>query len=176
MKDLQVITGCMFAGKTTELINRLKATNQNYLLVKPIIDNRDSGNQVLTHDGLAENAMRVSNVSDIFHKLESIQVVGIDEGQFFNSNIVNDVTYLQTQNIQVIIAGLEKDYLNQPFGFMTQIVSMADSITRLTANCNRCQNQATHSYRKNTMLMDQFLVGNENFYEALCEPCFNKNM
>jgi thymidine kinase len=173
MKEIQVITGCMFAGKTTELINRLRATNDNYLLVKPVIDNRDSEDIVCTHDGLEEKAIRVRKVSDVFALLSNIQVVGIDEAQFFTMSIIDDLCYLQEKNIKIIIAGLEKDYLHKPFKSMTKIISMSDSVIRLKATCNNCGQDASYSHRKNTTSKQQLLIGAENFYEALCEECFN---
>ena len=173
MKEIQVITGCMFAGKTTELINRLRATNANYLLVKPVVDNRDSENIVCTHDGVEEKAIRVRKISDVFTLLSNIQVVGIDEAQFFTTSIIDDLYYLKEKNIKIIIAGLEKDYLHKPFKSMTKIISMSDSVIRLNAICHHCGKDATYSHRKNTTSKDQLLIGSENFYEALCEECFN---
>lgn len=173
MKEIQVITGCMFAGKTTELINRLRATKDNYLLIKPVIDNRDSNNSVCTHDGIAEKAIRVNKVSDVFTLLTNIKVVGIDEAQFFKKSIIDDINYLKEKNIKIIIAGLEKDYLHKSFKSMTSIIAISDSVTRLKALCNNCGKDATYSHRKNTTSKQQLLIGAENFYEALCEKCFN---
>jgi thymidine kinase len=176
MKAIEVITGCMFAGKTTELLSRLRSTNDKYLLVKPKIDDRESGNTVATHNGLSEKAIRVNKLSDIFKVLESIKVIGIDEAQFFTKSIVEDLHYLKSQNIKIIIAGLEKDYLNQPFKSMMEIIIISDSITRLKAKCHQCGQEATYSHRKNTNSKAQLLIGSENFYEALCEKCFNNNV
>ena len=173
MKDIQVITGCMFAGKTTELINRLKTLKENYILVKPIVDNRDSGNFISTHSGIEEKAIRVNRLSDIFDQLDKIDVIGIDEAQFFKKSIIQDLYYLKSKNIKIILAGLEKDYLNKPFGLMQEIIKISDTVIRLKATCNQCGRDATYSHRKNTNLTTQFLIGDENFYEALCESCFN---
>jgi len=173
MKDIQVITGCMFAGKTTELINRLRATNNNYLLVKPIIDNRSREDTVCTHDGVVEKAIRVNQLSDVFTLLTNIQTVGVDEAQFFNKSIIDDLNYLKEKNIKIIIAGLDKDYLDKPFKSMTKIISISDSVTRLMAECNNCGKDAIYSHRKNTNSKQQLLIGAENFYEALCKKCFN---
>ena len=175
MKDLQVITGCMFAGKTTELINRLKSLNENYLLVKPKVDIRDHGEKIVTHGGITEQAISVHKLSDIFEKLSDIKVVGVDEAQFFKKSIISDLYYLNSQNIRIIVAGLEKDYLNQPFGSMVEIISIADKVIRLKAICHRCGEDAIYSHRKNTHAKEQFLIGNKNFYEALCERCFQNN-
>ncbi len=174
MKDIQVITGCMFAGKTTELISRLKKTKKNYLLVKPKLDNRDAGDQVCTHAGFSEKAQRVDKLSDIFVKLADVQVVGVDEAQFFSDSIIQDIEYLALNNIKVIVAGLEKDYLDKPFGPMNSIIQMASSVIRLKASCTRCLAPATHSYRKVDQIKEQLLIGSEKIYEALCTQCFQK--
>lgn len=176
MKDIQVITGCMFAGKTTELIHRLKSMNEKYLLVKPKIDNRASGNKVSTHNGLAEEAIIVNSLSDVFKLLNNIRVIGVDEAQFFSTSIIKDLHYLKSKGLKIIIAGLEKDYLDKPFKSMMGILKISDSITRLTAICNHCGDAATCSHRKNTNSKKQLLIGNENFYEALCNKCFNSNV
>ena len=107
--------------------------------------------------------------------LSGIKAVGVDEAQFFPASIIDDLYYLNSKNIKIIVAGLEKDYLNQPFGSMVEIISIADSIVRLKANCHRCGRDAEYSQRKNTDTKKQFLIGNKNFYEALCEQCFQQN-
>ena len=176
MKDIQVITGCMFAGKTTALIDRLKSTNCKYLLVKPKIDTRDEGSQISTHDGLSETGIRVNRLSEIFQKLKGIKVVGIDEAQFFNNSIVEDINYIASKNITIIIAGLKKDYLNKSFGCMAEIIKIATSITMLKAICNDCGDAATYSYRKNINSKTQVLIGDSNEYAALCKECFEKRI
>ena len=174
MKDIQVITGCMFAGKTTELINRLKRHPGNYILIKPDLDTRDKNNEVSTHDGKKEKAIKVSTVSQIFDHLKNINTIGIDEAQFFSSAIVDDINYLASKGFRLIIAGLDKDYLNQPFGYMKQLENIATSITRLQAKCNNCGNVATYSHRISDDT-PQLLIGDKDLYKALCEICFQKN-
>ena len=176
MKDIQVITGCMFAGKTTELINRLKLLNKKYLLVKPKLDTRDRKTQICTHDGLFEKARQIHNLSEILHSLEGVQVLGIDEAQFFNESILVEIENIASQGITIVIAGLEKDYLNKPFGCMDKIIALSSSTTRLKAECSRCKHPATYSHRKPNYLKSQVLIGDENQYEALCERCFKKQI
>ena len=176
MKDIQVITGCMFAGKTTELINRLKLLNKKYLLVKPKLDTRDIETQICTHDGLFEEAKQVNNLSEIFNKLKEIEVLGIDEAQFFHESIIEEIKHIASQGIIIVIAGLAKDYLNKPFGSMDKVIQISTSITWLQAECNHCKNPATYSHRKPNQLKNQVLIGDQNQYEALCETCFNKQM
>tara|TARA_B100000902_G_scaffold394219_1_gene450087 strand:+ start:1916 stop:2440 length:525 start_codon:yes stop_codon:yes gene_type:complete len=174
MKDIQVITGCMFAGKTTELLHRLKATNKQYLLVKPKVDTRDEFDNVSTHDGAFEKGIVVNNLSEIFEIIGEIKVLGIDEAQFFSKSIIKDIKYLSSKDITIIVAGLDKDYLNHPFGYMKEIISLASSTTVLTARCNGCGNPASYSHRKNNNNMTQVLIGDSSEYEALCSDCFYK--
>ena len=176
MKNIQVITGCMFAGKTTELLNRLKATKKKYLLIKPKVDTRDQFDHVSTHDGVFEKGIRVNNLSEIFKIIGDIKVIGIDEAQFFSKSIIKDIKYLSSKNITIILAGLDKDYLNRPFGYMQEIISVAESTIVLTASCNKCGNPASHSHRKNKNNSTQVLIGDSSEYEALCNDCFIKNI
>ena len=173
MKDIQVITGCMFAGKTTELIRRLNLINKNYLLVKPKVDTRDIDSQICTHDGLFETGIQVDCLSEISNKLKSIEVLGIDEAQFFKQSIVQDIKDISDRGIIIIIAGLAKDYLNKPFGFMDEIIKISTSTTWLKAKCNQCNKPAEYSHRKTMNLSHQVLIGSSNEYEALCKMCFN---
>ncbi len=173
IKDIQVITGCMFAGKTTELLNRLKKTNKNYLLIKPKIDTRNINNSIETHDGVQKKAITVSKVSDVFSEIDNIQLIAIDEAQFFPASIIEDINYLVSKNIQIVVAGLDKDYLNQPFGYMQQIIGMAKSVTRLEAVCNKCSSPASYSHRITDNSSSQILVGASDQYEALCQKCFD---
>ena len=174
-KDIQVITGCMFAGKTTELLNRIKNANKTYLLVKPKTDIRNSGNRLTTHDGIGAKAITVDKLSDIFNKLDGIKIVAIDEAQFFNNTIIEDIQYLISKEIILIIAGLDRDYLNQSFGPMQQIIKISNSVTRLKAICNQCQGDAYYSHRIKSS-KSQILIGDSNHYEALCEKCFKKTV
>ncbi len=174
MKELQVITGCMFAGKTTELIRRLESYNQKFLLVKPKLDNRDKGDIIITHSGIEIKAKRVKDLSDIFAMVEGVKILGIDEAQFFDNKILDHLIYLRKSNIKIILAGLEKDYLDNFFGSMKEIISISDSVTRLKASCTRCTNSAIHSYRKIKDANNQFFIGDKNSYEALCTECYLK--
>ena len=173
MKGIEVITGCMFSGKTTELFSRLKLVNAPVLLVKPIIDDRDTGNIISTHSGIELEAFRIHHLSEIFDQLDNVNVLGIDEAQFFPKTIINDLKYLSRMNVRIIIAGLNKDYLNKNFEVMRDIIDISDSTTVLHARCI-CGEKASFSYRKNQSLKDQILIGNKDVYEALCEICFEE--
>lgn len=174
MKELQVITGCMFAGKTTELIRRLRSYNEKFLLLKPKLDNRDKGDIIVTHSGIEIKATRVKNLSDIFGIIEGVKILGIDEAQFFDNKILDDLVYLRKSNKKIILAGLEKDYLDNFFGSMKEIINISNSVTRLKASCSRCNNSAIHSYRKIKDSNNQFLIGDKKSYEALCTECYLK--
>jgi len=174
-KDIQVITGCMFAGKTTELLNRIKKTNKTHLLIKPKTDVRNLGNRLTTHDGVHAQAITVDRVSDIFNRLTNIEVVAIDEAQFFNDSIIEDINYLILKKIKLIIAGLDKDYLHQSFGPMQKIIKISTSVTRLKAICNQCKEDAYYSHRLRNS-EKQVLIGDSNQYEALCEKCFKNKL
>lgn len=175
-KDIHVITGCMFAGKTTELLKRLKKVNKTYLLVKPQIDTRNSSDQLITHSGINAHAITVNKLSDTFGMLSGIELIAIDEAQFFDSSIICDINYLVSKRIQIIIAGLEKDYLNKSFGSMRQIIDMSTSLTRLKAICGQCGKDAYYSHRITTKNKKQVLIGDADQYEALCKICFTKKM
>ena len=174
MKEIEVITGCMFAGKSTELINRLKNAEENYILIKPIIDNRDHGDFIITHDGLKNKAIRLNQLSEIYPLINNINLIGIDEAQFFSQDIIIDLKKLSSEGVRIIISGLEKDYLDNPFGSMNAIIKMSSSITRLTASCHQCNKSAIHSYRKDASNTNQLAIGNNNLYEALCTTCLNE--
>ena len=173
IKDIQVITGCMFAGKTTELLNRIKKTNKTYLLIKPKKDIRNLGNRLTTHDGVNAQALTVDRVSDIFNQLENIEIVAIDEAQFFDDSIIEDINYLVSNNIKLIIAGLDRDYLHQSFGPMQKIMEISNSVSRLKAICNQCGDDAYYSHRLHNS-NTQVLIGDSDQYEALCKTCFTK--
>ncbi|MBJ04607.1 MAG: thymidine kinase [Flavobacteriales bacterium] len=171
MKGIEVITGCMFSGKTTALFSRLKSSRDTPLLVKPLIDDRESGNIISTHSGIKLKAIRVNHLSDIFNLISKNTILGIDEAQFFPNTIIRDLKLLKNINVKVIIAGLDKDYLNNNFEIMNQIISLSDHVTRLYAEC-KCGHKANFSYRKNQLFTDQVLIGDKDVYEALCENCF----
>ena len=168
---IDIITGCMFAGKSTELIHRVESSNKNFLFIKPNLDSRYDKGAINTHSGKKIDALVVNSVADIFNKLNCINLVAIDEAQFFNKSIVKDCLKLSNMGINVIIAGLEHDYLHKKFDSITYLLDIADSVTRLTAICVKCGNPAIHSHRivnkKSTIL-----VGHKNYYEPLCNQCY----
>lgn len=169
---IEVITGCMFSGKSTELLNRLKSCSQKYILIKPKIDTRYGLSNVSTHSGKKESAIVVSDLSEVFHNLNGARVLGIDEAQFFPINIINDCKKLKKLGLRIIIAGLNKDYLNKEFKSVTGLIKISDSTTQLYAICNRCASPATNSHRLSKE-KTKILLGHKNYYEPLCKKCYN---
>ena len=172
---IEVITGCMFAGKSTELLKRLKKSNQNFLLIKPKIDTRYDKNDVITHSGEKLSALVVNSVSEISSKLEDIKLLGIDEAQFFNTTIVKDCKLIKQFGVRIIIAGLHKDYLNNTFDSVDALIKIADTTTKLKAICNKCGGSATYSHRIINK-KSKILLGHKDFYEPLCRKCYKKHV
>jgi thymidine kinase len=173
---IEVITGSMFSGKTEELIRRLKRAKiarQRVEIFKPLVDNRYSVTEVISHDENAIPSTPVSNSADILELASNVQVVGIDEAQFFDDGLVEVCNLLADRGIRVIVAGLDMDYRGRPFGPIPGLMSVAEYITKVHAICQRCGNLAQYSFRKS---QDQQLVllGEQNKYEPLCRKCYIK--
>ncbi len=169
---IEVITGCMFSGKSTELLNRLQASSKNFLLIKPKMDTRYDKSNVMTHSGRKKSAIVVNSVSEIFEKLQGIKILGIDEAQFFSPRIIKDCLRVKNLGIRIIIAGLNKDYLNKKFKSVDGLIKISDSTTKLYAVCSKCSSKASRSHRI-TNQRSKILLGHKNFYEPLCKKCYN---
>ena len=166
----------MFSGKTEELIRRLKRVkiaNLKVEIFKPSIDIRYDEVQVVSHDANAILSTPIDNPQTILLLANDVDVVGIDEAQFFDVEIVNVCQVLASRGIRVIVAGLDMDYLGKPFGAMPHLLAVADYITKLHAICVQCGNIANISYRK-TEADRQVLLGEKDIYEPRCRKCFNK--
>ncbi len=173
---IEVICGSMFSGKTEELIRRLKRVkfaNLKVEIFKPAIDTRYDETQVVSHDANAILSTPIDNPQAILLMANDVDVVGIDEAQFFGEEIVNVCQTLAMQGIRVIVAGLDMDYKGKPFGSMPQLLAVADYITKLHAICVKCGNIASISYRK-TMQDGQLLLGEKDTYEPRCRKCYQK--
>ena len=170
---IEVICGSMFSGKTEELIRRLKRAkiaNLKVEIFKPSIDTRYDEVNVVSHDANFIVSTPVGNSQNILLMANNVDVVGIDEAQFFDSEIANVCEKLATQGIRVIVAGLDMDYLGNPFGQMPNLLAKADYITKLHAICVKCGNIANISYRK-TAQEGQVLLGEKDIYEPRCRHC-----
>jgi len=175
---IEVITGSMFSGKTEELIRRLKRANFANLKVeifKPVIDTRYSESKVVSHDSNAIVSTQVESASNISLMANNIDVVGIDEAQFFDNGLVEVCNRLADSGIRVIVAGLDMDFKGNPFGPVPALISIAEYVTKVHAICMRCGNLAHYSYRKSDT--DKIvLLGEKDIYEALCRNCYNRAM
>ncbi len=173
---VEVICGSMFSGKTEELIRRLKRAQfarQRVEIFKPKIDVRYSESDVVSHDEHAIRCTPVENSGNILLLTGDVDVVGIDEAQFFDTSIVEVCQKLADQGIRVIVAGLDMDYQGKPFGPMPNLMAIAEYVTKVHAICVRCGNLAHHSHRLNTN-NHLVMLGEQDTYEPLCRHCFNE--
>jgi thymidine kinase len=173
---IEVICGSMFSGKTEELIRRLKRVkiaNLKVEIFKPKIDTRYDETKIVSHDTNAINSTPVENSAAILLLAKDVDVVGIDEAQFFDEGITEVCEQLALRGIRVIVAGLDMDYMGQPFGQMPNLLAVADYITKLHAICMECGNIAHVSYRK-TAQSGQVLLGEKDIYEPRCRICAKK--
>ena len=173
---IEVICGSMFSGKTEELIRRLKRAriaNLKVEIYKPHLDNRYHETNIVSHDESSIASTPVEKAADILQFTNAVDVIGIDEAQFFDEEIVAVAEQLAMKGIRVIIAGLDMDYTVKPFGQMPALLSVADYITKLHAICMQCGSIANFSYRK-TSADNQVVIGEKNHYEARCRSCFHK--
>lgn len=171
---IEVICGSMFSGKTEELIRRLKRAkiaNLKVEIFKPAIDTRYDELQVVSHDANSIHSTPVDNSQKILLYSNDVNVVGIDEAQFFDPEIIHVCETLAVKGIRVIVAGLDMDYKGKPFGPMPQLLAIADYITKLHAICMKCGNIATISYRK-TLEQGQVVLGEKDVYEPRCRKCY----
>jgi thymidine kinase len=172
--SIEVICGSMFSGKTEELIRRLKRVyiaNLRVEIFKPAIDVRYHETQVVSHDANRIQSTPVDNSQTILLLAQDVDVVGIDEAQFFDAEIMHVCQTLAMKGIRVIVAGLDMDYMGKPFGPMPQLLAIADFITKLHAICVKCGNIASISYRK-TAQEGQVLLGETDVYEPRCWKCY----
>ncbi len=170
---IEVICGSMFSGKTEELIRRLKRVkiaNLKAEIFKPSVDRRYDEIKIVSHDENKIQSTPVGNSQTILLLAQDVDVVGIDEAQFFDDQITSVCEQLATNGIRVIIAGLDMDYKGNPFGAMPRLLAIADYITKLHAICVKCGNIANVSYRK-VAGDSQVLLGEKNIYEPRCRVC-----
>lgn len=177
---LEVISGCMFAGKTEELIRRIKVleyAKKKIAVFKPKIDNRYSEENIVSHAGSSVKSFSIENAHEIFNYIDdSYDVIAIDEVQFFDEEIVEICDYFADRGKRVMVAGLDMDFRGVPFGVMPQLFTHAEFVTKLTAVCTKCGAPATRSQRlingKSAQHDDPIiLVGASEQYEARCRHC-----
>jgi len=173
---IEVITGSMFSGKTEELLRRLKRAKiarQNVEIFKPAIDRRYSDENVVSHDENSIRATPVDSSGNILLLAGDIDVVGIDEAQFFDEGLVEICNILANQGIRVIVAGLDMNYRGEPFGPMPALMATAEYVTKVNAVCVRCGELANYTYRLSDSgkLVE---LGASESYSALCRACYNE--
>ena len=174
--SIEVITGSMFSGKTEELIRRLRRASFAGLKVeifKPSLDKRYSETRVVSHDDKSIISTPVDNASAILLFVGDVDVVGIDEAQFFDASIVEVCNKLADDGIRIVVAGLDMDFMGKPFGPMPALLAIAEYVTKVHAICMRCGNLAQYSFRKSEE-EQVVLLGEKNLYEPLCRKCYNK--
>lgn len=170
---IEVIAGCMFSGKTEELIRRLRRAEiakQKVMIFKPKIDNRYSEYEIVSHSEQSMKAVIVSLASEIAELAKDAEVIGIDEGQFFDDDLVEVCNKLADEGKRVIVAGLDQDYKGMPFEPIPKLLAVAEYITKTLAICVVCGNPADRTQRK-TSSGGRILVGATDLYEARCRKC-----
>lgn len=173
---IEVICGSMFSGKTEELIRRMKRAriaNLTTKIFKPAVDTRFDEMNVISHDENVIISQPVQHSQNILLGAQDADVIAIDEVQFFDAGIVHVCEQLALSGKRVIVAGLDMDYLGNPFGPVPQLLAVADYITKLHAICVHCGNIASMSYRK-TKQSGQVVLGELNIYEPRCRVCYAK--
>lgn len=173
---IEVITGSMFSGKTEELIRRLKRARiakQKVEIFKPTVDIRYSETEVVSHDENSIRSTPVDTSSNILLLSGDVDVIGIDEAQFFDNGLVDVVVKLANMGVRVIIAGLDMDFKGVPFGPIPDLMAVADYVTKVHAICVRCGSIAQFSHRL-SQKEQVVLLGEKDIYEPLCRSCYNK--
>ena len=175
---IEVISGCMFSGKTEELIRRLNRAliaKQHVEIFKPAMDKRYHHQQIVSHNENAIRSTPVNFASDIFLLAGDCDVVGIDEAQFFDESIVEFCSTLANNGKRIIVAGLDMDYEGRPFGPMPNLLAIAEFVTKVHAICARTGELASFSYRL-TDNEKQVVLGEKTVYEARSRRAFNEGM
>ena len=171
---IEVVCGSMFSGKTEELIRRLRRAefaNQRVEIFKPCIDVRYSVEEVVSHEGHSIRSTPVESPQNILLMTSEVDVVGIDEAQFFDESLVDVCRQLADRGVRVIVAGLDMDYMGKPFGPMPSLMAIAEYVDKVHAICVHCGNPAQHSHRlaKSEKLV---MLGEKDTYEPVCRHCF----
>lgn len=172
--SIEVICGSMFSGKTEELIRRLKRAQfakQSVEIFKPKIDTRYSDDEVVSHDKNSIRSTPVESSGSILLMSSDVDVIGIDEAQFFDDGLVDVCTQLADQGIRVIIAGLDMDFRGLPFGPMPALMAVAEDVYKVHAICVRCGSLAYVSHRL-VKSDKRVLLGEMHEYEPICRKCF----
>ena len=176
---IEVVTGSMFSGKSEELIRRLRRAQiakQKVQIFKPAIDNRYSEDEIVSHSEMKMGSQNVRSSQELLERVRpDTEVIGIDEGQFFDAGLPAACNALADQGKRVIVAGLDTDYLGKPFEPMPQLLAIAEYITKTLAICMVCGGPANHTQRL-VVSQERVLVGASGTYEARCRHCFDPTL
>jgi thymidine kinase len=176
---IEVITGSMFSGKSEELIRRLRRAQiarQKVQIFKPLVDDRYSADHIVSHSEMRIRSENVRHSDELLSRVAAdAEVVGIDEGQFFDPNLPAACNTLADAGKRVIVAGLDQDYLGRPFEPMPQLLAIAEYITKTLAICVVCGDPANHTQRL-VASGERVLVGATGLYEARCRHCFDPTL
>jgi thymidine kinase len=176
---IEVVTGSMFSGKSEELIRRLRRAQiarQKVQIFKPVIDDRYGSDHIVSHSDMRIPSENVKSSDELVARVhDDTDVVGIDEGQFFDANLPAACNTLADHGKRVIVAGLDQDYLGRPFEPMPQLLAIAEYITKTLAICVVCGDPANHTQRL-VQSSDRVLVGASGLYEARCRHCFDPTL
>jgi thymidine kinase len=170
---IEVITGCMFSGKTEELIRRLRRAQiakQQVKIFKPKIDTRFADDSIVSHSEQSLPSIQIKDINEAMELSHDAQVIGIDEAQFFSEDIIKVCTELADKGKRVIVAGLDQDYRGIPFEPIPYLLAIAEYITKSHAICVECGNPADKTQRKTTS-SERVIVGASDIYEARCRKC-----
>lgn len=171
---IEVITGCMFSGKTEELIRRLRRAQiakQTVVIFKPQIDKRYSSNHIVSHNTQQLPSQMLETADQIIPLAKDARVIGIDEVQFFGSPVIGICEQLANEGKRVIVAGLDQDFRGKPFGPMPDLLALGEYITKTLAICVKCGNPADRTQRTSKE-SELVVVGAQDHYEARCRRCY----
>ncbi|MFB6318055.1 thymidine kinase [Saccharicrinis sp. FJH54] len=174
--NIEVICGSMFSGKTEELMRRIKRAEfarQSVIIFKPSVDKRYSETKVVSHDMKAVPCISLTKAEHILEESAAVDVVCIDEAQFFDSELIDICQKLANRGKRVIVAGLDMDFKGEPFGSIPGLLAVADHVTKLHAICVKCGALAQFSHRL-TLSKQRIMLGEKELYEPLCRKCFGK--
>jgi len=175
---IEVVCGSMFSGKTEELIKRIKKvelSGQRYKVFRPKIDSRNPNNKIISHAKNEVMASIISNPKEILNNCKDVDVIGIDEAQFFDQSLIKVCNSLANKGIRIIVAGLDMDYEGNPFGPMPDLMACAEDVKKVHAICVETGNPAGYSFRKEKN-KDLVLIGEKKEYEPLSREIFIKKM
>ena len=172
---IEIVTGCMFSGKTEELLRRVKRSKiagQSVILFKPARDTRYHDTNVVSHDENSMDSVVIKQAKDMMNYVDDYEVMGVDEAQFFDQDLVKVCEELALEGKRIIAAGLDLDFKGRPFGPIPHLLAVSEYVTKVHAICPHCGNLATHSYRL-SQEQATVLLGEKDLYEPRCRKCYS---